>query len=800
MVRTASLTGFVGREHALAEVTRLLTDSDVRLLTLTGPGGIGKTRLALRAADQLASLFANGWWLVELAALGDPTLVLPSVAQALGVYERPGEPLRESVKEQLRTRHALLVLDNCEHVLDGCSRLVYELLLACPQLAILATSREPLDVPGETNWRVPPLSVPDADTSLGTDEIASYEAVRLLVQRGRAIRADFALTDRNATVLSQVVRRLDGIPLAIELAAARLRALTAEEVADRLDDRFRLLTSGSKLALPRQQTLRATVEWSYRLLSEAERTLFARLSVFAGGWTLDAAEAVDGRGDDVLDLLTRLVDRSLVQVDQNGSVSRYRLLETLREYASERLREADEVEIIRERHAAHFVALTESAQPELRGRSQAEYFDRFEHEHDNFRAALRWSIERGAVETPLRLCNALALFWAVRGHRREGRDWLEAALAGSSAASVGARATATAWMGFLSFELAEADRAAACYEQSLELRAGVGDARGIARVLEQYGNLERLRGNVARAADLLQRSHDLRLEVGDSHGVAHALRGLGQLAWHMGDFVQAELLHTRAQQTFVEIGDVHDAAHELELLAETAHRRGDHQRSVELNSQAVDRFRELRDNDGMAEALNHLSVLAADAGRWTDAAQHGQEALQLFHALGEMWGVVRSLETVASAVARLHGPEPAARLLGAAEALRRGIDFPVSPTIRVRRDATLAAVRAALGQAAFDAAWSSGLGLSPSQAIADAARLATAGSSEPPVGSASALTRREREVATLVAQGLTNREIAETLVLSERTVEAHVMHVLTKLGVRSRAQAAVRLTRDTIRS
>jgi DNA-binding CsgD family transcriptional regulator/tetratricopeptide (TPR) repeat protein len=416
-------------------------------------------------------------------------------------------------------------------------------------------------------------------------------------------------------------------------------------------------------------------------------------------------------------------------------------------------------------------------------------------EHDNFRAARRWSSDRGAVETALRLGNALGLFWAVRGHRREGRDWLEATLGAAGTASIGARATATAWVGFLSYELAEGDRAAACYERSLELRAGVGDARGIARVLEQYGNLERLRGNLDRAADLLQRSHDLRFEIGDSHGVAHALRGLGQLAWHMGDFARAESLHTRAQQTFVEIGDVHDAAHELELLAETAYGRGDRQRSVELNNQAVDRFRELHDNDGMAEALNHLAVLAADAGDWTAAAQHGQEGLQLFHKLGEMWGVARCLETVAIAVAQVHGPAPAARLLGAAEALRRAIDFPVSPTARARRDAALASARAALGQAAFDAEWSSGLALSPSQAISEIARLVSASDSEPanPAGDAFALTRREREVATLVARGLTNREIAETLVLSERTVEAHVMHLLTKLGVRSRAQAAVRL-------
>jgi non-specific serine/threonine protein kinase len=261
----------------------------------------------------------------------------------------------------------------------------------------------------------------------------------------------------------------------------------------------------------------------------------------------------------------------------------------------------------------------------------------------------------------------------------------------------------------------------------------------------------------------------------------------------MGEFERAESLHTSAQQTFVEIGDVHDAAHELELLAETAHRRGDRQRSVELNSQAIERFRELRDNDGMAEALNHLAVLAEEAGRWTEAAQHGQEALQLFHALGEMWGVARCLETVASAVARLHGPESAARLLGAAEALRRGIDNPISPTIRVRRDATLASARAALGHSAFEAAWASGMSLSPSQAIAEAGRLVAAESTEQPASDPFALTRREREVATLVAQGLTNREIADTLVLSERTVEAHVTHVLTKLGVRSRAQAAVRL-------
>jgi non-specific serine/threonine protein kinase len=791
------LTGFVGRESALAEVTRLITESQLRLVTLTGPGGIGKTRLARRAADDLAGVFEDGAWWVELAPLESASLVLPTVAQIVRASERPGERAFDSLIDRLRERHALLVLDNCEHVLDGCTSLVFELLRACPRLTVLATSREPLDVPGETTWRVPPLNVPDADVTLGTDELAGYDAVRLLIERGRAVRSEFALTDTNATAVAQVVRRLDGIPLAIELAAARLRVLTPQEVAARLDDRFSLLTSGSKLALPRQQTLRATVDWSFRLLSEPERLLFARLSVFAGGWTLDAAHAVCELADDTLDVLTRLVDRSLVQVEQHAQASRYRLLETLREYAHERLTENGNVERMRDRHASYFLSRAQDTLRESRGRHQPAYFDALEQDHDNIRAALRWTTEHGPIETALLLCNALSFFWAVRGYRREGREWLELALARADGAPAQVRATAIAWIGYLSAELGEGDRAASCFEASLALRTGVGDSRGIARVLESYGYLERLRGRTQHASELLEQSLELRREIGDSHGIAHSVRALGQLAWAKGDYEQAEKIHTEAYRLMVEVDDLHDATHELVLLAEAVGRRGERDRAYELNHKAIETFRELRDNDGMAAALNNLSVLEADAGRWSEAAQLGQEALRLFFELGATWGVVVTLESMAAAAVGLGEPRSAARWLGTAETLRLAIDFAGSPPMTERRLATAHSARAAIGDQAFDAAWAAGQDVSASEALKEIERFVARVSGDmPPTHTAApfGLTRRESEVAELLAQGLSNREIAQALVLSERTVETHVTHLLGKLGVRSRAQAAVRLT------
>jgi non-specific serine/threonine protein kinase len=497
----AQLTSFIGREREIAEVTDLLTGT--RLLTLTGTGGVGKTRLALQVATALLDRYPQGVWLVELASLADPALMPAALMTALEVQEQRGGTAMETLLEALRTRHLLLVLDNCEHLRVACARLSEVLLRNCLRLHILATSREPLGLAGETRWRVPSLSVPATDQGAHLDPVARYEAVQLFLERAQAVRPQFALTAANVAAVARVCAQLDGIPLAIELAAARLSGLGVADLATRLDQRFRLLTGGSPTALPRQQTLQATVEWSYGLLTPPEQTLFARLSVFAGGWSLEGAEAVGAGGaiamEEVLDLLASLVNRSLVLAEEldDGS-TRYWLLETLRQYGQERLAAAEETAQVQHRHTGYYLALTERAALELNGPGQLRWLDRLEREHANLRAALAWCVERSAqaqgdedakaAEIALRLAGSLHFFWLFRDHHAEGLAWLERALARGAAAPAAVRASALMSAGVLAGLVNDLARSYACLTQSVVLSREIGAARGLCVALCPLGS------------------------------------------------------------------------------------------------------------------------------------------------------------------------------------------------------------------------------------------------------------------------------------------------------------------------
>jgi predicted ATPase/DNA-binding SARP family transcriptional activator len=693
------VTRFIGRQREIAEVKRLLAST--RLLTVTGPGGTGKTRLSLQVAADLLEGENDGIWLVELASLTNPELVPQAVAATLGVREAVAVDLRgervpalrvgtrpesrsltQSLVEHLRSKQLLLVLDNCEHLLTACAALADALLRACPGIQILATSRERLNVAGETTYRLQPLSTPGAGhvpVPATPESLIQFEAVRLFVDRAVAALPSFAVTDQNAPAVAQVCSRLDGVPLVIELAAARVRALPIETINERLDDRFRLLTDGSRTAPPRQQTLRALIDWSYDLLTEPEQTLLRRLSVFSGGWTLEAAEGIcEG---DVLDLLASLVEKSLVQYDDRGGEGRYRLLETVRQYGRERLLAAGEAEIVCGRHCDWYTALAEAAEIEMRGPDLFEWLDRLDAEHDNLRAALEWSAEH-SPEVGLRLAGALWTFWAVRGHFNEGRERLARALdrAGTAGPTL-ARARALAGAGALACFQGDRVRTGVLCEESLAAARGVGSQHYIALSLLFLSIFQMFyRGDPAQATKLAEESVAAAREQGEQWLIAICLDCLGMATVQAGDLDRGEALLEES----------------LSLL------------------------RGLENRWLIAFPLIHLGFLATCRGDLERATALGRESLALQDQLADHWGMTLSLEVLAAAAGQGQ-PERAARLLGAAEALLESLGAIHSDEGRGDLARIVTAARGELGEAAFAEAWAEGRAMKLPQLLAYAA-------------------------------------------------------------------------------
>ena len=559
------VTSFIGREAQVAEVKALL--GRTRLLTLTGAGGSGKTRLSLQVAADLLDGEGDGVWLVELAALADPALVPQAVAQVLGIKEQAGktaqrtlmETLMETLVERLRDKRLLLILDNCEHLVAACAFLAADLLRSCPDVHILASSREPLNVAGEQTYRVSSLSLPDPKRVQTAEGLSQYEAVRLFIERAQAVQPAFTVTDANAPAVAQVCFRLDGIPLAIELAAARVRSLSVEQINTRLDQRFRLLTGGSRVALPRQQTLRALIDWSYDLLTEAEKVLLCRLSVFAGGWTLKAAETVCAgeavEDFEVLDLLTALVDKSLVTAESVGEDIRYRLMETVRQYAKECLRGKGEAERMRDTHLSWCITLAEEAEPQLRGPEQGAWLARLETEHDNMRAALAWGGEAAAgPDGAMRLVGALWRFWYVRGHWSEGRGHLEAALARDGTGRE-TRSRMLGGLGFLVHSLGESAAGRAYLEQAVAINREIGNHSKVASNLIGLGFLTLSQGQVATARSFFEQSLAICCEIGDRSNELINLNGLGNIAYEQDEAEAARSYFVQALTISREIGE-----------------------------------------------------------------------------------------------------------------------------------------------------------------------------------------------------------------------------------------------------
>lgn len=907
----AALSSFVGRREEMVAVAKLLDGA--RLATLVGAAGVGKTRLAVAVAAAAAEPDFDGVWLIELAPVTDPCLVATAVAAALGVREQPGHLMLDTLISYLRDRRPLLILDNCEHVIGSAAELVETLLTACLDLRILATSREPLRVAGEATWPVPPLSVPPAPDPRGEDAgsigsgLAAYEAVRLFADRVTARDPSFALSAAMAPAVAEICQRLDGMPLAIELAAARVSVLSPVEIAERLDDRFRLLTSGNRTAPSRHQSLQAALEWSYDLLCDPERVLLARVSVFAGGFTLGAAEDVCAgdclEADRIIHLLADLVAKSLVVADTSGAQARYRLLETIRHYGADKLATFGETPFLGDRHAAYYTKLAEEAEPELIGPRQDDWMRRLDADHANLRVALRRTLTCGQPEQALRLSAALALFWSVRGYLSEGRAWLDQALVATPDACASLRAKALWALGWVAGSADEFADALVAGEESLTLYQELDDIRGMARALQlvgvctlMYGSPEGrpllnesmalarqvddrwcltrslallgivalFRGELVAARTVLKECVPLARMGHDKLNLCLGLLGLGNVALGEGDQASAEVLLEEGLMVARALGLPRWESQVIILLGELARVRGDYARARTLWEEGLFLSRQGGspwttvvaltflgrlaraggDPDAASPLLTEALVLAQAAGSKSHAASVLLEMSELSRTLGDpeaarahidqalacarnigmehviaqalyhraqlarfegdhhqaershheamrVWGqaglpvrVVTSLEALGGLAAERGRGEHAARLLGAAHSFREAIGYVRFPDEQAAYDADVTAARRALSTEAFAAAWQQGGGMSLEEAVSYAAK--GRGPRHRPATGWASLTRAEREVAVLAAEGLTNAEIGQRLFISPRTVKAHLAHIFAKLGITSR--------------
>ncbi|HEX8991642.1 MAG TPA: BTAD domain-containing putative transcriptional regulator [Anaerolineales bacterium] len=675
------LTGFVGRRAEVQSIKEILSNS--RLLTISGAAGSGKTRLAIQAANEMAVSFPDGVWWIDLAALDDERLVATRLAGTLGIPDAGAVTVTEVIMGRLRTSKTLLVFDNCEHLISACAQLVTLLLTACPTLKIMITSRETLGVLGERVWRAPTMSVPDARALAAADDLMEFDSIRLFVERAIAIRPDFTPDQSNVTAVAEICRRLDGIPLAIEMAAARVSSLSIQDIAARLDERFNLLTTGDRTALPRQQTLRATMDWSFNLLSSDEQDLLCQLSVFAGGFTLEAAESVCtrtlGPQNQVVDLLSRLITKSLVTIEARSGQPRFRMLETVLEYAREKLEKTGDADAVREHHLEYFLALAERTAPALWGAVEQVRLRQLEAEQDNMSAALQYSWSHDLGEQNMRLAVSLTWFWYVRSDATQGLQWLEQALAMSAPLSIPDSLRAYALQDAGIFALMESDhgRAAVLFEESMRLFQALRDLRQVAWTFHQLGQLALAQGDYSLANERSTQSLNVFEQINDQGGAANLKTYLGLIAYYQGNTSRARALLEESLPILQEIGDVIATARAWLGLALTDLKQGNHDRAGIL-------FKEC--------------LLAAQQ-------------------IGAQLEVIRALEGLGAVAYAQDRATRSARLLGAAGALRVRIKSRAEPGLRGENDRTLAALQLKLDKQAFAKAWEEGTLLTLDQAV-----------------------------------------------------------------------------------
>lgn len=669
------LTSFIGREREIEKVKRLL--SSTRLLTLMGSGGCGKTRLALQVAVEMMDDFKDGVWLVELSTISEGTLIPQIVASALEVHEEGGRSITGTLLDHLKQKSLLLILDNCEHLVQVCASLVETLLRSCPNLHVLATSREALDNAGEVTFRVPSLSAPNPKRVSSLNTLMQYEAVRLFIDRAVAAQPSFTVTAENAPAVAQISHRLDGIPLAIELAAARVKMMNVEKIAERLDDRFRLLTGGRRTALPRQQTLRAAIDWSYDLLSEQEQMALRRVAVFAGGWTLEAAEAVCvGEAVEeweVMDLLSSLIDKSLVQIEEQEKGSRFRLLETVRQYSNDRVEEAGEGALLRRCHYDYFFHLVDSAVPYLHGSEQTTFLDLLETEYDNVRGALEWCQQQPDLSAHgLRLAGSLWRFWYMRDYYEEGRNWISSFLQVTETLEVcSARANALRGLGLLMQSQGDHKGAMDVLSDSVKIFRKLGDEEGLARALGALGHVAWDQCDLEAARPPLEESLLLFRKMHDPWGIAIMLKNLGNVARNQEDVATAKLLFEESLSISNQVGD----------------------------------------ERGLASALDGLGRVVQIDGDYPSARNYFQESLTHWQQLGNRHGAILAIEGLAGLAATKEDAQKGACLLGAADALRKEVGAPLSPAERADHERNLDAIRVSMSEEAFSIAWRKGQGM-----------------------------------------------------------------------------------------